>query len=114
MKDVKNKKDQIINFLQFLYLPKGKAESYGRLFTFLEENYVRSINKHDAGTSRQRVLEIETSGNPPRESFQGWKVKYIDINHVGEMFAEVYIYTDEQGGTPKKIKIQNPKIAIIY
>lgn len=109
-----SKVEIVKEFINSIYWPKGKREDVGKLLTFLEEVNIRSINKHDSRKCRLTCLEITTSGKGERESFFSWAVKYLDVNHVGDTYAEIYVYTDEAGsGLPSKIRLNNPKLSII-
>ena len=107
------KNQEIEKFVRSLYWPKKKLADIGALLTFLEKSRLRSIEQNDRHRCRLSCLEIITLGVGERASFVSWDVKYIDINHVSNEYAEIYTYTDEERGLPRKIKINNPKITII-
>ena len=108
-----SKLENVQSFINSIYWPKNKRESIGRLLTFLQEINIRSINKNDSRKTRLRCLAITTKGKGSYESFDSWSVKYIDLNHVSDIFAEVYIYDEDGRGYPSKVRTDNPKISII-
>ena len=109
----KPKIEVVKDFLNSIYWPKSKREKYGELFTLLETLNIRSVNKNDSRKCRLTCLEIKTKGVGSYESFDSYNIKYIDINHVGDTYAEVYIYDEDGNGLPQKIRLINPKISII-
>ena len=108
------KRDKIKELLFNLYCPRDKTESMSRLREFIEAHELRSLNANDRQKSRLEILVIETKGNGKWQSFAGWGVKYVDVNHVSDIYAEVYIYDLDGQGLPSKIRIDNPKYSIIY
>lgn len=114
-KDELSKNEKMRIFLHSIYVPKGRAESWGDLIARIECIYnLRSVNKNDAGKSHYNALIIETKGDGKRETYQGWSVKYIDFNHVGDKYAEAYIYDADGNGYPTRIYNDSPKIAILF
>lgn len=116
MKRDESKRDQILEFLAGLYIPRERLDNYDKLINFMHADTMlsfRSPNSNDAFKSRYRCLIIETKGDSKWRTFQSWDIKYVDFNHIGKVYAEAYIYNMDGVGTPGRIRIDSPKIAII-
>ena len=116
MKRDDTKRDQMLDFITGLYIPKDKVDNYDGLVKYLHADTMlnfRSPNSNDAFKSRYRCLIIEVKGDSKWRTFQNWAIKYVDFNHVGKTYAEAYIYDLDGVGYPCRIRIDSPKLAII-
>lgn len=113
----------ILSFLQSIYLPNNQTGAMRLLRNHLREGLygepyykTRLIEKTDAGRIRTRALWIKTKGDSKRKSFAGYELVQIDINKVGDKYAEVYIYpmnSDGTDGIAKRICYSMPTLTIL-
>ena len=104
---------EIVEFVNSLYCPKRYQDEKDALIEFVKSEKLRAINKDDSRKNRLTCLEIITKGNGTRSTFFEWGVKWLDLNHVSDIYAEIYIYNDDGRGYPSKIRVDNPRVTII-
>lgn len=107
------KEESIKMFLANIYIPKSKVVNKDALLDFLKEVNVRSFNKEDAGRVGMTVLWIETSAKGHFETFNSWKVQRADIWSISEEFATFALYDLDGNAKPFKVKLINPRFAIV-
>ena len=107
------RKENLGEFLNSIYCPKSKKEEMEKLLDFLKNVEIRGIAKSDFKKIRLSALVISTKGKGEWETFDSWSVKFLDLNHVSDVFAEVYLYDNEGRGHPTKIRVDNPKVSIL-
>lgn len=108
-----NIRDKLNAFLNRIYVPFAKMETFVSLQQFVNDVRIRSPNKRDAHQNRLNVLLIHTRGKGLRETFESWETKFIDFDNIGEKYALAYVYDDEGNGSPQRIDITSCKNLII-
>lgn len=108
-----SKLDNIRLFLANIHIPKAKQSDKDALIDFLREVNVRSFNKEDLGRIGMTVLRIVTKARGQFETFHSWKVQRADVWTITEEFVTFALYDEDGNATPFKVKLHNPRFAIV-
>ena len=77
-----------------MFVSKKKQMNYA-LYLTAKSRY-RPITKADRNSVRVEVLVLESKGNPPWDSYQGFHTEKADIGNVGEKFADLFLLESKQ------------------
>ena len=110
---METKEKSIKLFLANIHIPKAKQNDKEALFDFLKDVNVRSFNKEDAGRIGMNVLWIITKAKGQFETFDKWKVQRADIWTISEEFVTFALYDLDGNAKPFKVKLINPRFAIV-
>ena len=109
-----NLRERLRNYLDTIYIPKPKKHLAEQLMFYVDEIDIRLPNKNDSHKSKYRVIMIRTKGKGTRESFDDFKIMYVDFDTIGEKYALSYVYDDDGNGYPYRMDITSIKNLIIY
>lgn len=90
-----------------MFIPKGKTEDY-KVYERVRKKY-RCIEKGDSGRLNAEVLILESRGNPPWDSFQGFRFDHADVGIVSAKMAEIYLIGER---VVIRFKRQNGKVMV--
>lgn len=90
-----------------MFIPKDKQGDF-KAYERIKAKY-RVLEKRDAGKLNANLLIMETKGNPPWDSFQGFRFDHADIGLVGNKMAEAYLIGER---LVVRFKRQNAKYLI--
>lgn len=90
-----------------MFIPKDKQKDYAD-YLKAKEKY-RVLEKRDAGKLNAELLILETRGNPPWDSFQGFRFDHADIGLVGNKMTDIYLIGER---LVVRFKRQNAKYLI--
>ena len=77
-----------------MFVSKKKKMNYVLYLT--AKNHYRPITKADRNSVRVEVLVLESKGNPPWDSYQGFHTEKADIGKVGDKYADIFLVESKQ------------------
>lgn len=110
---MEKKRERLMEFLKSLYVPKSELPKYQECLDFIESHELRDIEKSDERHAGLDLFMIKTAGRGKWASFKGFLLCKIDLNKVGEKYAEAYIYRPDIMGYPQRVLRASSTFAIV-